>query len=61
MPEQGSWYGLLSIIAEATDEARRQQTEPPTACPNDGEPLEQGPNGRLHCRFDGFIWDGVSR
>ena len=50
------WYGLLDIIAEAADERRTQLTQPPTACPNDGEPLEQGQNGIWHCPFDGFQW-----
>lgn len=54
-----SWDQLLSIIRQAREEVATAQTEPPTACPNDGEPLTRGPNGELHCRFDGWVWDGT--
>jgi len=46
-----SWNQLLNIFRE-----RRPAPCPPVACPNDGEPLEQGPDGRLHCPFDGWTW-----
>ena len=49
-----SWEQLLAIKREAADEQRAQQTTPPQACPNDGEPLTSGPNGELFCRFDGW-------
>jgi hypothetical protein len=49
---------LRSIIDEARAEAQRAQNEPPVACPNDGEPLEHGPSGELHCPFDGWTWQG---
>lgn len=52
--QTGSWYGLLDILAEAADIARQYATTPPAACPNDGEPLITGPDGRLFCRFDGW-------
>jgi hypothetical protein len=48
------WEQLVSIAEEAAAERRAAQSQPPTACPNDGEPLEQGPAGTLHCRFDGW-------
>ena len=51
-----SWEQLLSIAREAADELRAERTRPPIACPNDGEPLVSGPNGTLHCRFDGYCW-----
>lgn len=54
-----SWQQLLDIYAEAADEARRAQSQPPVACPNDGEPLRSGPDGSLHCRFDGWVWRGA--
>lgn len=54
-----SWEQLRSITAEARAYAAEDR-KPPTACPNDGQPLETGPNGELHCPFDGWIWDGVS-
>lgn len=53
-PEQGSWGSLLSIVHEASDRYRAESEAPPVACPNDGEPLESGPGGVLHCRYDGF-------
>lgn len=56
MTAQGGWYGLLSIIKEAKEEKREIEERPPMACPNDGEPLLQGPRGTLYCRFDGWRW-----
>ncbi|MGW6502963.1 hypothetical protein [Nonomuraea angiospora] len=50
----GGWYGLLDILREAADERRAERERPPAACPNDGEPLLQGPRGELYCPFDGF-------
>jgi hypothetical protein len=49
-----SWYQLLSIYEEAADLHREEKSRPPAACPNDGEPLITGPDGSLHCRFDGW-------
>jgi len=49
-----SWEELLDIGREARQYAEAEQSQPPQACPNDGEPLERGPNGILHCRFDGW-------
>lgn len=49
-----SWEQLLDIAREATDLAEAEQSQPPKACPNDGEPLETGPSGVLHCSFDGW-------
>lgn len=49
-----SWQQLLDIYAEAADEARQEKTQRPVACPNDGEPLTTGPDGKLFCRFDGW-------
>ncbi len=56
MPASGGWYGLLDIDAEAVDERRQEEARRPLACPHDGEPLRQGPNGTLFCPFDGFEW-----
>jgi hypothetical protein len=50
------WYGLLSIIEEAKAMKREIEQRPPMACPNDGEPLLQGPHGVIYCRFDGYRW-----
>lgn len=49
-----SWEQLLDIAREARQLAEAEQSQPPEACPNDGEPLQRGPNGVLHCRFDGW-------
>ena len=49
-----SWQQLLDILHEQSDEIERQKHEDPVACPNDGEPLQTGPDGRLFCRFDGW-------
>lgn len=56
MAETGSWYTLLDITAEARSLAAQHRSSQPTACPNDGEPLESGPDGSLHCKFDGWTW-----
>lgn len=51
-----SWQQLVAIRAEARAIAREQETQPPVACPVDGEPLLTAPDGTLRCRFDGFTW-----
>jgi hypothetical protein len=50
------WRQLSDIYREAADDRAAEESTPPTACPNDGEPLEQGPRGTLHCGFDGYTW-----
>lgn len=52
------WEQLKAIMDEARATRELEQREPPVACPNDGEPLEQGPRGTLHCKFDGWTWSG---
>ena len=47
---------LLEVYREASEIVRDEQTRPPEACPFDGTPLEAGPRGELHCRFDGYEW-----
>ncbi|GHH57737.1 hypothetical protein [Lentzea cavernae] len=49
-----SWEQLGEIAREAAKLADTERSQPPQACPNDGEPLERGKNGVLHCRFDGW-------
>jgi hypothetical protein len=56
-----SWEQLLDVQREAALLAATEAARPPSACPNDGEPLESGPSGELHCPWDGYIWDGVGR
>lgn len=50
----GGWLGLLDIYQDAAEEAAFWRAQPPVACPNDGEPLTTGPDGRLFCKFDGW-------
>ncbi len=56
VPDGGSWYGLISVIRERNFLYEQSHSTPPTACPNDGEPLRSGPNGTRHCPFDGWTW-----
>lgn len=44
-----SWEQLLSINAENAALIADFNDTPPIACPNDGEPLSVGANGRLYC------------
>lgn len=53
-----AWEQLSAIYESARLEREADDSVAPAACPNDGEPLEEGPNGELHCKFDGWIWDG---
>lgn len=53
------WEQLLAIADEAATYAREDR-DPPTACPNDGEPLIEH-RGVLHCRFDGYVWPEDAR
>jgi hypothetical protein len=55
--QQGSWYQLLDIRRHARQEFEYYANQPPTACPNDGEPLLPGPAsepGIWFCRYDGW-------
>ena len=53
-PGAAGWYTLLAITQEARDLARDEAVRRPSACPHCGEPLQAGPEGQLHCRFDGY-------
>jgi uncharacterized Zn finger protein (UPF0148 family) len=48
------WYQLLDIAREARDEDVTGASIEAEVCPNDGEPLREGPNGQLYCPFDGY-------
>jgi uncharacterized Zn finger protein (UPF0148 family) len=50
-----SWWDLKGIIEEARDIERHMPELLKLACPRDGQPLEQGPHGELHCPFCGYI------
>lgn len=55
-PPAGSWGSMLSIIANARADADEAASKPPAAheC---GEPWRTGPDGRLHCSWDGAIYE----
>lgn len=53
-----SWEQLLSIWEQNEAEQRDIAASAPVDCPNDGMALQSGPDGELHCRFDGWIYDG---
>lgn len=54
-----SWEQLRDIASEAAAERDTRRNTPPQACPNDGEPLVEGPDGTLFCRFDGYRADAA--
>lgn len=54
----GSWDQLGAIFETAVAEREADDSTPPPACPNDGEPLLEDPYGNLRCRWDGWVWDG---
>jgi hypothetical protein len=49
-----SWEQLIAIRQEQVDTVLAELAAPPQACPNDGEPLREGPTGELFCPFDGW-------
>ncbi len=51
-----SWEQLRAIAAQNRQEREFWETQPPRACPNDGTPLQQGPDGSLFCTHDGWAW-----
>lgn len=60
-------WGLLSTLREQAEYIEYYKSQPPTACPNDGEPLTPGPSSQpsvLFCKFDGWQyprdWDPES-
>lgn len=55
------WRQLLSIYREAEDTFAAEQSQPPTACPNHGDPLETNSRGVLHCPLGDFTWPEGAR
>ena len=49
-----AWQQLLDIHAEAVEYRRAELSQPPVACPYDGEPLKQGPRGEWHCPWGDY-------
>lgn len=51
-----SWYQLIDVLGLNEDLVRDFIATPPIACPNGGFPLEEGPNGTLHCPEGDYTW-----
>jgi hypothetical protein len=49
-----SWQQMISIVQEARALQAEEEVAKPTACPNDGTPLKETPDGVLFCPFDGW-------
>lgn len=49
-----AWEQLLGMIQEARDIDAQEASEAPVVCPNDYTTLVSGPDGTLHCPWDGF-------
>jgi hypothetical protein len=56
-----SWQQLIGIYREARDPAQRGDDIERDTCPNDGEPLQDGPSGQRYCPYDGFQWEGQGK
>lgn len=58
--QTGSWWGLDSVFKQSRNEFETFVSRPPTACPNCGEPLRNGPatpsgsGVELYCKYDGW-------
>lgn len=50
----GGWQSLINIAREAILGLAMERAAVPRACPNDGEPLRQGPDNTLYCPYDGW-------
>jgi hypothetical protein len=51
-----SWYQLIDILEINADERAQFEAQPPEACPFGGFPLDQGPDGTLHCPEGDYTW-----
>lgn len=51
-----AWEELTAIVADTMEQVLNLKSTPPQACPQDGEPLLDGPNGVKYCRYDGWQW-----
>lgn len=57
-----AWEQLESIYTEAAEYVRQEKTEPPLACPFDGEPLSSRPDGDgLFCKWGNYYWPEMPR
>lgn len=49
------WDQFTSIVEETLSYIEREKTEPPLACPYDGEPLSATPDGSgLFCKWGNY-------
>lgn len=53
-----SWDDLGTIVREAREDNAARARQAPRDCPNDGQPLQEAPDGTLRCAFDGWVWRG---
>lgn len=56
-----AWEQFGSIVAEAIGYVEQEKTEPPTACPFDGEPLDEAPDGGLFCPLGNYEYPRMRR
>lgn len=57
VPEVGSWWGLVDILAEVRDLDRQAESEVPVVCPYDFTTLQPAPGGKLFCPWAGdYLW-----
>lgn len=54
----GGWNSLAEIVRQDRYDAMDELFQAPIYCPNDGELLESNERGLLHCKFDGWVWNG---
>jgi len=50
------WEQHQAIMRQNRDEARRIQTDPPAACPIDGEVLDVRSDGVRNCPLGNYRW-----
>ncbi len=55
-----AYESLIAIYKEAAEQYQKYRFETPTECPNDGTILVRNSAGILHCKFDGFVWNGIN-
>jgi hypothetical protein len=51
-----SWEQYGEILLFNREQRAIDRNREPVECPNDGTPLQQAPNGKLHCPSDGWTW-----
>ncbi len=49
-----AWEQLVEVMRAAQDDHETYVSQPPRACPNDGEPLQVSAKGVVYCRYDGY-------